>query len=319
MPTLTIENCRLCPRRCGVNRRSVRGLCGGGELPKVALASLHYGEEPCFGGKVGTVFFSGCSLNCLYCQNYAVSHDGWGYEISAERLAEIFLELQTDGAEMLDLVTPTHFVLPIAEALQEAKSKGMILPVIYNCGGYELTATVDFIAPLTDIFLPDIKYRYAATAYRYSGAANYFEIAAAAVTRMVKQKGKIKFTSEGKMTSGVLVRHLVLPGGRHESMAILDWLWENFGSDIGLSLMGQYIPMGQAEKFPPLNRRLTTFEYESVVEHAQKLGFNCGYIQQKTAATADFVPTFDGRGVKPWGAAPHPVGGDRAPKPRQGK
>lgn len=296
---LTIENCNLCPRRCGVNRRIQRGFCGGGELPRVALATLHYGEEPCLGGEkgVGAVFFSGCPLACAYCQNYAVSHENFGYEISVARLTEIFGELQEAGAVMLDLITPTHFAPSVAEALQAAKRRGLTLPVIYNSGGYESTSAIDFIAPLTDIFLPDFKYRYADTARRYSGIADYFDVAAAAVRRMVELKGRIKFASDGLMQSGVLVRHLVLPGGRRESMALLDWLWQNFDTDIGLSLMGQYIPIGQAKKIPPLNRRLTTFEYESVVEHAQKLGFACGFVQEKAAATTDYVPNFDGRGV----------------------
>ncbi len=298
---MNLSHCELCPRRCGVDRmHGTTGYCGAGALARVALVSLHQWEEPCIAGDcgAGTVFFSHCNLGCVYCQNYEISHDGHGIEISGERLAEVFIEQQTRGASTLDLVTPTHYVPQIQEALGVARNRGLKLPVVYNSSAYETVETVEALRDCVDVFLPDLKYIDAETAARYSNAPDYFPVAAAAITKMVEVAGTPIFDADGLMRRGVLVRHLVLPGRRRESMRILDWLWKNLGNQIYLSLMNQFTPMHRTAEYPEINRRLTTFEYDSVVNHALDLGFTHCYIQEGHTASEKFVPRFDGSGVK---------------------
>ncbi|MBR2214170.1 MAG: radical SAM protein [Selenomonadaceae bacterium] len=291
--------CRLCPRRCGVNRYKRRGFCGADALAEVALATLHPWEEPCLVGEKGAwaVFFAHCSLRCVYCQNHEISQERDGVPVSVERLAQIFLAAEREGAATLDLVSPTHYLPQLLTALDMAKKDGLSLPVVYNSGGYEELASLDMLRGKIDIFLPDLKYREEASAAEYSGAADYFAVAAAALRRMVAITGEVEISPTGIMQKGVLVRHLVLPGHRHESMRLLDWLWSEFEGSIYLSLMRQYTPLYRAKEHPPLHRRLTTFEYESVVDHAAALGFTQCYVQEPSAASAEYVPLFDGRGV----------------------
>ena len=296
---LDITNCNLCPRRCGVNRTKRVGFCGAGEKVRIALVSLHQWEEPCLVGAkgAGTVFFSYCSLRCVYCQNHAISHGGQGVEVTTERLAEIFLEQQARGAATLDLVTPTHYVPQIIAALDIAKARGLTLPVVYNSSAYENVETIEALKGYVDIYLPDMKYMSTASGGEYSAAADYFAAASAAITRMVEQVGPVQFTADGQLRRGVLVRHMVLPGHRHESMDIVKWLWETFGKTVQVSLMNQYTPMYKAAEHKPLNRRLTTFEYDSVVDYALQLGMENAYIQERRSASAEFVPDFNGAGV----------------------
>ena len=296
---LDITNCNLCPRRCGVNRTKRVGFCGAGEKVRIALVSLHQWEEPCLVGAkgAGTVFFSYCSLRCVYCQNHAISHGGQGVEVTTERLAEIFLEQQARGAATLDLVTPTHYVPQIIAALDIAKARGLTLPVVYNSSAYENVETIEALKGYVDVYLPDMKYMSAASGKEYSAAADYFAAASAAITRMVEQVGPVQFTADGQLRRGVLVRHMVLPGHRHESMDIVKWLWETFGKTVQVSLMNQYTPMYKAAEHKPLNRRLTTFEYDSVVDYALQLGMENAYIQERRSASAEFVPDFNGAGV----------------------
>ena len=296
---LDITNCNLCPRRCGVNRTKRVGFCGAGEKVRIALVSLHQWEEPCLVGAkgAGTVFFSYCSLRCVYCQNHAISHGGQGVEVTTERLAEIFLEQQARGAATLDLVTPTHYVPQIITALDMAKARGLTLPVVYNSSAYENVETIEALKGYVDVYLPDMKYMSAASGVEYSAAADYFAAASAAITRMVEQVGPVQFTADGQLRRGVLVRHMVLPGHRHESMDIVKWLWETFGKTVQVSLMNQYTPMYKAAEHKPLNRRLTTFEYDSVVDYALQLGMENAYIQERRSASAEFVPDFNGAGV----------------------
>ncbi|MCH3959849.1 MAG: radical SAM protein [Selenomonas sp.] len=296
---MMIENCMLCPRRCGVDRRESVGFCGAGALARIALVSLHHWEEPCLTGDngAGTVFFSYCNLRCCFCQNHEISHGGKGVEVTDERLAEIFLEQQQRGAATLDLVTPTHYVPQIIHALDMARAKGFRLPVVYNSGAYETVETIESLRDYVDVFLPDLKYIEAASAKEYSQAEDYFPMASAAIRRMVEIAGSLQFDEDGQLRRGVLVRHLVLPGHRHESMRILDWLWQNFGDTIQISLMNQYTPMYKAAEHKGMNRRLTTFEYESVVNHAIDLGITNCYVQEGQTASEKFVPTFDNRGV----------------------
>ena len=296
---LDITNCNLCPRRCGVNRTKRVGFCGAGEKVRIALVSLHQWEEPCLVGEkgAGTVFFSYCSLRCVYCQNHAISHGGQGVEVTTERLAEIFLEQQARGAATLDLVTPTHYVPQIIAALDIAKARGLTLPVVYNSSAYENVETIEALKGYVDVYLPDMKYMSAASGGEYSAAADYFAAASAAITRMVEQVGHVQFAADGQLRRGVLVRHMVLPGHRHESMDIVKWLWETFGKTVQVSLMNQYTPMYKAAEHKPLNRRLTTFEYDSVVDYALQLGMENAYIQERRSASAEFVPDFNGAGV----------------------
>ena len=296
---LDITNCNLCPRRCGVNRTKRVGFCGAGEKVRIALVSLHQWEEPCLVGAkgAGTVFFSYCSLRCVYCQNHAISHGGQGVEVTTGRLAEIFLEQQARGAATLDLVTPTHYVPQIIAALDIAKARGLTLPVVYNSSAYENVETIEALKGYVDVYLPDMKYMSAASGGEYSAAADYFAAASAAITRMVEQVGPVQFTADGQLRRGVLVRHMVLPGHRHESMDIVKWLWETFGKTVQVSLMNQYTPMYKAAEHKPLNRRLTTFEYDSVVDYALQLGMENAYIQERRSASAEFVPDFNGAGV----------------------
>lgn len=297
-----LEHCELCPRRCGVNRLAgERGYCGAGRLARVALVSLHPWEEPCLAGRngAGTVFFSFCSLRCLFCQNAVISHEENGIDVTEERLAEIFLEQQERGAATLDLVTPTHFAPQVLAALRMAKARGLTLPVVWNSSGYERAEVIRAIADEIDVFLPDFKYIDEKSAAECSDARDYFSFASAAIAAMVEAKGTPVLREDGILQSGVLVRHLILPGKRKESMRIIDWLWEQFGDKIMLSLMGQYTPMHRAAEVKGLNRKLTTFEYESVVDHALDIGITHCYVQERGAASEDFVPKFDGTGVLP--------------------
>lgn len=296
---MNLTDCTLCPRLCHVDRRKSTGFCGAGERAKIALVSLHPWEEPCLTGEkgAGTVFFSYCNLRCCYCQNHEISHGGKGMEVSDERLAEIFLEQQERGAATLDLVTPTHYVPQILHGLDLARERGFSLPVVYNSSGYETLETIDALRGYVDIFLPDLKYRHEKSAREYSRAPDYFLVASEALRRMVQQTGPAVMDGEGRMRKGVLVRHLVLPGCRHESMELLDWLWQEFGNDIHISLMSQYTPMHHGKEHGSLDRRLTTFEYESVVEHALALGITQCYVQERRAASQEYVPEFDGSGV----------------------
>ncbi len=298
---LSLGKCELCPRRCGVDRTAgQRGYCGAGELVRIALVSLHQWEEPCLTGKngAGTVFFSHCTMKCAFCQNYDVSHGGFGLEVTTERLTEIFLEQQARGAASLDLVTPTHYVPQIIEALDAAKARGFSLPVVFNCGGYENVGTIEALRGYVDVFLPDLKYYDDDLARKYSNAPDYFAHATAAIEKMFDLTGPFVL-KDGLMTKGVIVRHLVLPGQYRDSLKILDWLHERFGNEIYLSLMNQFTQMQQCTaSFPELRRRLTTMEYQKVLAHAEKLGMENCFVQSAGTAMEKFIPKFDGSGVQ---------------------
>lgn len=296
----TDSPCNLCPRRCGALRAAgARGFCGAGSLAKVALVSLHPWEEPCLAGEkgAGTVFFSHCELRCVFCQNHAISTEGFGIEVSTARLAEIFLEQQAKGAATLDLVSPTHYAMPIREALLLAKQQGLQIPVVYNSSGYESVATLEAMRGLVDVFLPDFKYLDEAMALRYSSAPHYFAHASQAILKMRELMPQDIFDATGRMQKGLLIRLLVLPNHRRDSMAVLDWLAKHLGTTTRVSIMRQYTPMYRAANFPEINRPLTTFEYESVVRHALSLGFTHAYVQEGAAVSESFVPAFDGHGV----------------------
>lgn len=290
-----LDHCTLCPRRCGVNRNAgARGFCGAGSAVRVARTMLHRWEESCLVGAhgAGAVFFAHCTLRCVYCQNHAISHEGRGREIATEELAAAFLSLAAEGAATLDLVTPTHYTPQILSALTQARAKGLTLAVVWNTSGYETTENIARLAGTVDIYLPDLKYATEESGRLYSCAPDYAAVVWDALAAMVAQVGSVQFAPDGRLLSGVLVRHLVLPGHRHESIALVRRLWETFGDAIQLSLMRQYTPLYRAAEFPPLHRRLTTFEYESVVAAARELGMERVYVQGAEAVGAQYVPDF---------------------------
>lgn len=296
-----MEDCRLCPRECGADRLHGKpGFCGVGSRIRAARAALHLWEEPCLIGEKGSgaVFFSGCGLRCVFCQNYEIARAAAGEEIPEERLAEIFLELQDQGAANINLVTPTPYVPQIAEALTSAKRQGLALPVVYNCGGYEKVSTLQRLEGLVDIWLPDYKYESRELARRYSRAEDYPDRVKDALDEMVRQAGSPIFAPDGRMLRGVIVRHLVLPGQKEDSKAIVSYLYRRYKDRISISLMRQYTPLPQAAAFPELNRKVTSYEYEQVVDHALALGVTRGFMQRGGTAKESFIPAFDGQGIR---------------------
>ncbi len=294
-----LKNCRLCPRQCGINRYENIGYCGTGTEILGAKACLHQWEEPCISYRngAGTVFFSGCSLHCCFCQNSVISNEIKGKSITVRQLGDVFLRLQEQGADSIELVTPTHFLPQIISALDMVKHR-LGIPVIWNSGGYELPETIGLLDGYIDVYLPDIKYFSSDISAKYSNAPDYFEYASAAVLRMIKQAGKLVYNSQGGLVRGTVIRHLVLPSHRHDSMKILDWIAENITLETALlSLMSQYTPFdGIPENCPELRRRITKMEYNSVVRYAQDLGLD-GFIQEKSSASAEYVPEFDFSGL----------------------
>lgn len=293
------NSCRLCPRKCGINRYNSVGFCGMGAEIKAAKASLHQWEEPCisYNNGAGTIFFSGCSLKCAFCQNSEISSNGFGASVSPEKLGDIFLSLQDKGADNIELVTPTHFLPSILRALDRIKHR-LEIPVVYNSGGYELTDTIKMLEGYIDVYLPDIKYFSPDISGKYSAAPDYFEYASAAVTEMIKQTGKLIYNEKGGLTKGTVIRHLVLPNCRHDSMKIMDWIAENTSPDCRLvSIMSQYTPFEFIpDTFPELKRRITKMEYNSVVRHAESLGIN-GFTQDISSAKEEYLPIFNLEGI----------------------
>ena len=281
------------------DRIKEKGFCGAGSKVIVARAALHKWEEPCISYKngAGTVFFSGCNLHCCFCQNSQISNHLFGKEISDKELGEIFLRLQDTGADNIDLVTPTHFIDNIINALDMVKHK-LRIPVVYNSGGYELTESISRLNGYIDVYLPDIKYYSPEISKRYSQAPDYFKISSEAVLMMIKQVGKIRYNNEGGLIKGTIIRHLVLPSNRHDSIKIMDWIASNTSTDdVLVSIMNQYTPFDFIpDKYPELKRHVTKMEYNSVVEHASKLGIN-GFTQQKSSASEEYLPAFDLTGV----------------------
>ena len=287
--------CVQCPRACGVERNhSCTGFCGVPDTFRVARASLHFWEEPFISGKrgSGTVFFSGCNLQCVFCQNREISGGKLGKDIDAGALEELFFRLRDAGAHNINLVTPSHYAMQLRSVLERIKDR-LIIPIVYNCGGYERLETLRSLEGLIDIYLPDLKYYSSALSEKYSGAADYFAVASQAIGEMIRQTGKPSFDADGMMKKGVVVRHLVLPGARQDSIQVLSALHELFGSDsFLLSLMNQYTPdFAKQCPYPELHRRLTTFEYQSVLNKAEQLGFE-GCIQGRDAANASYTPDF---------------------------
>ena len=293
------KKCSLCPRLCLADRNITTGYCGVKNTLRVARAALHFWEEPCLSGEEGSgaVFFTGCNLRCIFCQNYEIARAEQGKEITIERLTEIFLELQDQNANNINLVTATHYVPQVVEALRAAKEKGLHIPVVYNCGGYESVETLKMLEGLVDIYLPDFKYLDSERAKRYSRAEDYPEIAKKALAEMVRQQPEAVFDERGIMEKGVIVRHLMLPGGIKDSKAVVNYLYETYGDQIFLSLMNQYTPLPHAAEYPEINRKLKKFEYDRLVDYAIFLGVENGFIQEGETAKESFIPAFTNEGV----------------------
>ena len=278
---------------CRVDRHKAIGFCRQSDEIKIARADLHMWEEPCISGSQGsgTVFFSGCTLKCIFCQNYEISQLDKGYAITVNELADIFLQLQEKGAHNINLVSPTPYVPHIIKALDMVKGK-LTIPVVYNCGGYERIETLKMLKGYVQIYLPDLKYFDDTYAKEYSGTSDYFETAMQAIKEMVRQVGKPRFDDNGIMQSGVIVRHLALPTLRHDSAKVIDALGKEFASDeIMLSLMSQYIPMHKAVGHPKLGRKISTFEYNKVLETANRFGYE-GFSQERSSSSEVYVPPF---------------------------
>ncbi|MCI8865766.1 MAG: radical SAM protein [Lachnospiraceae bacterium] len=294
-----LDCCRLCPHSCGVNRKDASGFCGCGVSVRAAKAQLHHWEEPCISGRLGSgaVFFSGCTLRCCYCQNYSISQQAFGKELSVRQLADIFLRLQEEGAHNINLVTATPYVPQTVAALDLVRHQ-LHIPIVYNCGGYERLEVVRSLKDYIDIWLPDLKYYDPWLSSRFSGVSDYFAVASQAITQMVRQTGPPTFFSAGKqapvMKKGVIIRHLVLPGHRKDSIRLLHWLAHSLPKGhFYLSLLRQYTPYRQNGSYPELNRRVTSYEYDKVVRTALELGLGQGYTQYKNSAKQEYTPIFD--------------------------
>lgn len=295
--------CYVCPHRCGVDRaetmnspNGIFGSCGCGMQPIVARAALHMWEEPCISGTKGsgTVFFSGCNLHCAFCQNYEISCLNKGQEISVERLKEIYFDLIKQGAHNINLVTATHFTETIIASLQEP----LPVPVIYNTSGFETVDTIHRLKNKIQIWLPDLKYSDDLAGIKYSNAPNYFNTATTAIKTMYKQVGPYQIDENGLLKSGVIIRHLLLPNMLENTLRVIDWIADNFEpGQVLFSLMHQYIPCGRAAEYPEINRVVTAEEYQKVEQYLFNSGIEDGFVQEDTAASADFIPIFDGTGV----------------------
>lgn len=296
-----VVSCTICPRNCNVNRADGQsGVCGvTGNGIYAARAALHMWEEPCISGDTGSgaVFFSGCPLRCIYCQNYNIAHAEAGKKITIERLADIFLELQSKKAANINLVTPTHYSPEIIQAVKIARRQGLVLPIVYNCSGYEKVETLQTLEGTVDIYLTDFKYMEAGIAGRYSGAGDYPEVAKAALKEMVRQQGKPVFDEQGMMKQGVIVRHLLLPNHLKNAKAVVQYVHETYGTQVYLSLMNQYTPLPQVADIPELNRKVTKREYERLIDFAIAMGVENGFVQEGRTAKESFIPVFDYEGL----------------------
>lgn len=290
-----MARCTLCPRLCGADRQKHMGLCNAGDLPRVARASLHFWEEPCISGinGSGAVFFSGCNLSCVFCQNYAL-HDGTlGIPHTPQALAARYLDLQAQGAHNINLVTPAPHLVAIRESLLLAREKGLQIPVVYNTNGYELAESLYLLEKLVDIYLPDLKYVTPELAERFSGRGDYFTFAAPAIQEMHRQVGTLSLDADGIAQRGLLIRHLVLPACVDEARRVLDYIANVLPIDTHISLMRQYAPTPNITK-PPLNRRLTNREYDRIIAYCSSLGFENVWCQEKESASLEYTPTFTG-------------------------
>ncbi|MCC2748535.1 4Fe-4S cluster-binding domain-containing protein [Agathobacter rectalis] len=294
------ENCLLCPRKCGINRRTGQtGVCGVSSEIKVARAALHYWEEPCISGKRGSgaVFFSGCSLHCVFCQNREISDGKEGKVISKERLSDIFIELADKGANNINLVTPGQYIPDIVWAVNDAKSRGMKPPIIYNTSGYENVTELKLLEGIVDVYLPDFKYMDSTLSARYSRAKDYPSVAKQALSEMVRQQPEVVIDdATGLIQKGVIVRQLLLPGHVNDAKAVLKYLYDTYHDHVYISMMSQFTPIA-LEDYPEINRTVTKREYERLVNYALEIGITNAFIQEGDVAKDSFIPAFDCEGV----------------------
>lgn len=295
-----MKECRVCPRNCSADRLSdQKGFCRVGAEIILARAALHMWEEPCISGKEGSgaVFFSGCSLGCKFCQNGQISRGQTGKKVTADRLADIFLELQQQKANNINLVTAGHFLPQVAEAIEKSRNRGLQIPVVYNSSGYEKSEMLKLLEGLVDIYLPDFKYMDPELAEKYSYARDYPEVAREALKEMVRQTGTPEFDRQGIMKKGVIVRHLLLPGHVKDSRRVLEYLLSTYGKEIYISLMNQYTPMPAMKDDPRLFRKVTDREYQRLIDYGIQLGLENGFIQEGETAKESFIPEFNGEGI----------------------
>lgn len=287
--------CDLCPRKCGINRNESVGFCGVTNTLKVARAGLHFWEEPIISGASGsgTIFFSGCNLKCVYCQNYDISSEAFGKEITIKRLAEIFKELEEKGANNINLVTPSHYAKQIVEALKIYRPN---IPIVYNTSGYDSLEVLKLMEGWVDVYLTDLKYCSSELSKKYSKAENYFEVATSAILEMVRQQPNNVFEN-GMLKKGVVVRHMVLPTHTQDSFKVLDWIKQNLGDEALVSVMGQYTPYYNSKNYPEINRKLKPLEYKMVLNHCIKLGLTNGFSQELDSASEEYIPPFNLEGV----------------------
>ncbi|HWQ03758.1 MAG TPA: radical SAM protein [Longilinea sp.] len=300
MITDLLSDCTLCPRNCHVDRTNgQKGYCRETAELVVARAALHLWEEPCISGESGsgTVFFSGCAVGCVYCQNKQIARGLTGKKITIERLSDIFLELQSQGANNINLVTPTHYVPQIIAAIDKARARGLSLPIVYNSSGYEKTETLALLEGIVDIYLPDFKYFSKEMAKKYSNCEDYYPVAAAAIKEMVRQVGEPVFRPDGMMVKGVIVRHLTLPGFLQDSKDVILYLNQTYGKQIFISIMSQYTPLANLERYPELSQMVDPADYDELIEYAISLGVENGFIQNGETAKESFIPEFDETGV----------------------
>ncbi len=293
------NSCELCPRKCHINRNTTKGICSNTSTLKVARSALHYFEEPSISGTngSGTIFFSGCNLKCCYCQNKEISNDNFGINISVERLSELMLELQAKNANNINLVTPTHFVPSIIEAIKLARANGLSIPIVYNTSGYESINTIKLLAGYVDIYLTDFKYFDNKLGEDLSKVKNYFEVASLALSEMYKQVGINKFNDNGMMTKGIIVRCLVLPTKGNDTKEIINYLYKKYQDNIYLSIMNQYTPVTKSTTFPFLNNKVSDSEYDDIINYALDLGVKNAYIQEGETSDESFIPPFDLEGL----------------------
>ena len=293
------KKCNLCPRKCLIDRTKTLGYCKATDKVKVARSALHYFEEPSISGTngSGTIFFSNCNLKCCYCQNKEISTDGFGKEVSIERISEMMLELEEKHANNINLVTPTHYVPSIIEAIKLARSKGLSIPIIYNTSGYESVETLKLLEGYIDIYLTDFKYSDNKLGKDLSKCSNYFEVTSKTLDEMYRQTGKNKFNDDGIMTKGIIVRCLVLPTKSDDTKKIINYLYKKYQDNIYLSIMNQYTPVNYIKEYPFLNKTVSEDEYNSVIDYEIDLGVKNAYMQEGGTCSESFIPAFDLEGV----------------------
>ena len=294
------EKCNICPRKCNVDRKINKGYCGvSGNGIMAARAALHFWEEPCISGEKGsgTIFFSGCNLRCVYCQNYQIAEASIKKEITVEDLCRILFELKQKGANNINLVTPTHYAAQISESIKKAKAQGFDLPFVYNCSGYESVATLKMLDGLIDVYLTDFKYMDSTLAEKYSHASDYPDVAKAALAEMCRQCPKPLFNSKDIMQKGVIVRHLLLPDCVQNAKDVVEYVYGLYGDDVFISLMSQYTPLKNVHDYPELNRKITEDEYDELVDYALELGIENAFVQEGDCAEESFIPCFDYEGL----------------------